>query len=269
MPRIDEQHIIAPDLPADTTWLNARAVKIDVLLRRGPIMVEFWDFARVNSLRTMPYMEEWHRRYSPLGASVIGIHSPGYTFGADEETTTAAVQRLGVERPIILDPAFSAWRDYGNKGWPARYLWSINGELRYYHYGEGDYGEAELALQDALREFDVTAELPEPMAPLRPEDAPGTEFPPQTADIALPPETDRLELTGQWEPSADWLEAKSAGATATARCEAGGAYAILSGRGVDQPGPKALTIEAGQVTVSADQPGIRLHGFQFTPVAGL
>ncbi|MFY9264271.1 MAG: DipZ protein [Solirubrobacterales bacterium] len=269
VPQVDQQHIIAPDLPAGATWLNERRVKIDVLLRRGPVMIEFWDFARINSLRTMPYMEEWHRRYHPHGASVIGVHSPGYTFGADEQLVTAAVKRLGIERPVILDPSFSLWRDYGNKGWPGRYLWSVNGDLRYYHYGEGDYETGELALQNALREFGVCTELPAPMSPIRPEDTPGSEFRAQTADIALPPETDRVELRGEWEPSADWIEAKTAGATATASCDAGGAYAVLSGRRVTEPGPHPLAIEAGRVTVTASEPGMRLHGFQFTPAPGL
>lgn len=264
--RVTEQKIIAPDLPAEITWIGARPASIDTLLSKGPVLVEFWDFARVNSLRTMPYMEEWHRRYSPLGASLIAIHSPGYTFGADEEIVSAAVERLGVERPVLLDPAFIAWRDYGNKGWPARYLWSKGGELRYYHYGEGDYEDCELALQDALAEYGVDRDsLPEPMPPLREGDAPGAEFPPQTADIALPPERERLKLTGGWNESADWLEAAEAGATATATCTAAGAYAIVSGRGVDEPGVLRLPIVDGAATFTADRPGVRLHGFQFTP----
>lgn len=266
--RVTDQKIIAPDLPAEVTWINRRPVSIDKLLADGPVLVEFWDIARVNSLRTLPYMEEWHIRYSPAGASVIGIHSPGYTFGADEEIVREAVERLAVNRPVLLDPSFIAWRDYGNKGWPARYLWSRGGELRYFHYGEGDYEDCELALQEALAEFGVDRDtLPPPMAPLRPEDAPGAQFPPQTADIALPPEADRLSLTGEWKESGDWLEAATAGATATAKCEAAAAFAIVSGKGVEHPGALQVPISHGSATVTAEQPGFRLHGFQFIAVA--
>lgn len=263
--RVTEQKIIAPDLPGEVTWLNADPDSIDTLLKRGPVLVEFWDFARVNSLRTQPYFEEWHRRYTPLGASIVTIHSPGYTFGADEQIVRAAVERLEMRRPVVLDPAFIAWRDYGNKGWPARYLWSKGGELRYYHYGEGDYQDCELALQDALVEYGADRDaLPEPLAPLRAYDAPGAEFPAQTADIALPPERDRLDLTGGWNESADWLEAAEAGATARASCTAAGAYAVVSGRGVEHPGPMKLAIEDGGATFTAASAGVRLHGFQFT-----
>lgn len=264
--RVTDQKIIAPDLPGEITWLNAEPKSIDVLLKKGPVLVEFWDFARVNSLRTQPYMEEWHNRYSPHGASVLAIHSPGYTFGADEEIVRAAVERLKMQRPVLLDPAFIAWRDYGNKGWPARYLWGKGGELRYFHYGEGDYEDCELALREAMAEYGVdVSELPAPMSLLRGYDAPDAEFPAQTADIALPPERDRLELTGGWNESADWLEAAEAGATASAACTAAGAYAVVSGRGVEHPGLHQLEIADGGAVFTADLPGVRLHGFQFTP----
>lgn len=263
--RITDDKIYAPDLPAEVTWLNGAPKKVDVLLRKGPLLVEFFDIGRVNSLRTMAYMEEWHERYAAYGATVLGIHSPGYTFGADEELVRETVRELGIRRPVLLDPAFIAWRDYGNKGWPARYLWSKGGELRYFHYGEGDYEDCELALQEALREYGVEEPLPEPLAPFRPEDDPGQEFPPQTADIVLPPESDRLELTGEWTESADWLEARESGATATARCSDADAFAVLSGRGVARPGVHPLEVVDGAVSVTAHAPGLRLHAIQFTP----
>ncbi len=263
--RVTDQKIIAPDLPGEITWLNRRPTSIDKLLAKGPVLVEFWDIGRVNSLRTMPYMEEWHRRYQPLGASVLGIHSPGYTFGADEEIVRAAVERLDIQRPVLLDPSFIAWRDYGNMGWPARYLWSRGGELRYFHYGEGNYEDCELALQEALAEYGVEQNgLPAPMPLIRPEDAPQAQFPAQTADITLPPESDRLTLNGEWSESGDWLEAGTAGATATAQCEAAAAFAIVSGKGVDAPGPVEAPISDGKCTVVAPRPGFRLHAFQFT-----
>ena len=31
---------------------------------REAVLVEFWDFARVNSLRTLPYLKAWHERYA-------------------------------------------------------------------------------------------------------------------------------------------------------------------------------------------------------------
>ena len=35
------------------------------------MLIEFWDFCRVNSLRTLPYLRAWHERYAEAGLRVI------------------------------------------------------------------------------------------------------------------------------------------------------------------------------------------------------
>jgi hypothetical protein len=265
--RLTDNQIVAPDLPKDATWINFEPESIDDLLRVGPVLVEFWDFARINSLRTLPYMEEWSRRYAQAGATVLGVHSPGFSFGADESVVRAAVKRFDIQHPILLDPDFALWKEYGNRGWPARYLWGRNGYLKYFHYGEGDYEECELSLQEVLREYDPEVELPAPMQPLRAEDAPGVELPAQTADIAVPDGLERIKLKGPWVQGKDWLEAEAEGATAIVKCDAGAAYAVISGAGVGEPGVHEVDIAKDRVTFVADQPGLRVHGFQFTPKA--
>jgi hypothetical protein len=262
---LTDNQIVAPDLPKDATWINFEPESIDDLLRVGPVLIEFWDFARINSLRTLPYMEEWQRRYAQNGVTILGVHSPGYSFGADEATVRASVKRLEIQHPILLDPDFALWHEFGNKGWPARYLFGRNGYLKYFHYGEGDYDECELTLHEILRELDPEVDLPEIMAPVRPEDAPGVELPAQTADIATPAGNDRLKVKGDWQQGQDWIEAEKSGSKVSAKCDAGAAYAVLSGEGVEQPGVHEVEIVDGKVTVVAENPGLRLHGFQFTP----
>jgi hypothetical protein len=258
----DDAGIYAPEFPPRLDWLNVAFLRIDKLLGQNAVLVEFWDFARVNSLRTMPYLRAWHERYRPQGLRVIGVHSPGYSFGRDSSVVADAVAALDVPYAVCLDPDFTVWREYGNRGWPGRYLFDRRGLLRYVHYGEGDYLDCELAIQDLLREIDPDAELPAPLDPLRPEDAPGVVLEAQTADVALPADRERLELVRSWLDGPDYIEAEDAGAGATARFSAGGAWAVLSGGELERPG----LYETGG-TVVADHPGLRLHGFQFTPAA--
>jgi hypothetical protein len=82
---------------------------------------------------------------------------------------------------------------------------------------------------------------------------------PQTADIALPADRDRLELVRDWEDGDDYIEAADAGAAASFEFEAGAAFAVLSGNEVE-PG-----LYESDGTVVAEAPGVRLHGVQFTP----
>jgi hypothetical protein len=249
-----DSEIYAPEFPPSMEWLNVAFLRMNTLMGRGAVLVEFWDFARVNSLRTMPYLKAWHERYADAGLRVIGIHSPGYSFGRDPELVARAVERLDVRYPVLLDPALEVWRLYGNKGWPGRYLFDRTGRLAFIHYGEGEYLETELAVQECVGEAIA------PMEPVRPEDAPGALLEPQTADIVLPADRERLELVRDWEDGEDWIEAADAGAAAEFSYTAGSAYAVLSGADVE-PGLYETT-----GTVEADSPGLRLHGVQFTPV---
>ncbi len=257
----DGAEIPAPEFPPELTWLGAPFLRMDRLIGRHAVLVEFWDFARVNSLRTLPYLQAWHDRYGDAGLQVVAVESPGYSFGHDPEVATAAVERLGISFPVALDLEFAVWRAYGNHGWPGRYLFDRRGVLRFYHYGEGDYDGTELAIQELLREIDPDVELPPPLDPIRPEDAPGALLEPQTADVKLPADRDRLDLVRDWTDGIDYIEAADAGASVTVRSfRAGEAWAVLSGAGLE-PG-----LYESDGTVVAEEAGMRLHGFQFTPL---
>ena len=113
--RAPPDSIPAPPFPRGLTWLNAAPLRMDK--QRGrPVLVEFWDFCRVNSLRTLPYLKAWHERYAGAGLRVIGVHTGGFAFSRDEEAVARAVGRLGVEYPVVLDSRLEIWDFYGNEG---------------------------------------------------------------------------------------------------------------------------------------------------------
>jgi AhpC/TSA family len=222
------------------------------------MLVEFWDFARINSIRTMPYLKAWYNRYRDDGLEIAAVHSPGYSFGRDQDVIARAVQNLEIGYPVALDAEFEIWRLYGNKGWPARYLFDSSGVLRYFHYGEGDYGETELAIQELLLETEPGLCLPEPMPYLRPEEQPGAKLIPQTQDLAFPSDRSRVQLVRDWVDGEDFIEALDAGAGALTTFTGAACFAVLSGS-------VAPGIYETDGRVVANSPGLRLHGFQFTP----
>jgi thiol-disulfide isomerase/thioredoxin len=167
--------ITAPPFPRELEWVNAAPLRMDQQLGR-PVLVEFWDFCRPNSLRTLPYVRAWHERYAADGLRVIGVHSPGFPPSADPAAVRAAVARLEIEYPVAVDSALAVWDLYGNAGWPARYLFDRSLTLVDFHYGEGAYGETEQRIGELL---DVERE---PLEPLRPEDKPDAVLAPQTPD---------------------------------------------------------------------------------------
>jgi thiol-disulfide isomerase/thioredoxin len=191
--------IAAPLFPTKLPWVNTVGAQASILRRGQPMLVEFWDFCRPNSIRTLPYVKAWHERYADDGLRVIGVHCPGFEPSSDEQAVRDAIARLEIAHPVVIDSEFEVWQEYENRGWPARYLFDGGARLFDYHYGEGGYEETELAIQELL------GVEREPLAPLRPEDA---------TDARLLPQTE--EKPGAW----------------SGPYEAGGVWAVLDGAGV-------------------------------------
>ena len=92
--------------------------------QRGKVvLVEFWDFCRVNSLRTLPYLKAWHERYADAGLRIVQVHTGGFLPARSEDNVRRAVERLEIAWPVAIDSELEVWDIYGNQGWPARYLW--------------------------------------------------------------------------------------------------------------------------------------------------
>jgi thiol-disulfide isomerase/thioredoxin len=187
--------IEAPPFPPRLDWINSKPLSV---ASGRPMLVEFWDFCRPNSLRTLPYVKAWHERYAPAGLQVVGVHASGFEPSGDPDAVRAAVARLGIEYPVLVDQQLETWQLYGNLGWPARYLFDARGRLFDFHYGEGAYDETERAIQELLGGSRPVLE------PVRPEDAPGAQLAPQSEDVEGP-------YSGPYE--------------------AGGVWAVLSGEG--------------------------------------
>ena len=226
-------NIAAPDLPEGLTWVGTEPESMPALTAGGPALVHFLDFAQLNSVRTLPYLSEWSRRYREAGLSVIGVQSPRFPFGADEAAVAAGLAALGVEFPVAIDAEHELWSAYGCEGWPSLFLWSLGGALAWVHFGEGEYLATEIAIQEELREIDALQPLPEPMAPLRPSDAPG-------AWVTAP--TPEVFPGGSWERP--WTAGED-GEELALEYAAGGAYATVEGTGeiaVELDGRPTVTI---------------------------
>jgi thiol-disulfide isomerase/thioredoxin len=214
--------IAAPLFPTRLPWVNAAGPQASI--QRGkPMLVEFWDFCRPNSMRTLPYLKGWHERYSAAGLRTIGVHCPGFDPSRRERAVRDAVARLEVSYPVLIDSDFEVWQDYGNEGWPARYLFDGRARLVEYHKGEGGYEETELAIQELVG---VEREL---MAPLRPEDVPGAQLLAQTEDQPG-------AYSGPYEAGGVWAVLDGAGSVRVGRGGAGNEVELV----IEHPGAYPL-----------------------------
>ena len=260
--RPGRDNIAAPDLPERIAWIGGAPGSMPEVTAGGPALVHFFDFAQLNSVRTLPYVVEWDRRYRDAGLSTIGVQAPRFPFGAERDTVAAGLSRLPIEFPVAIDVDRDLWLSYGCEGWPSLFLWSQGGALAWFHFGEGDYLGTELAIQEELREIDALRELPDPMPPLRPTDGPG-------ARVMAP--TEEIFPGGSWEQP--WTAGED-GEELTVEYAAGGAYATVEGEGdltieLDSSKHASIHVSDPALYTLAEHPGHESHTITLHPSPGL
>ncbi len=168
--RVEKGKVRAPEI--GRVWFNSSPLSFRQLRGRA-VLVDFWDYTCVNCIRTLPYVQAWHERYCDKGLTVIGVHTPEFTFAQYESNVERGIREFGLTYPIVVDSDREIWKAFANRYWPTKYLLDKDGYLRWGHFGEGGYAECEQVIQELLREIDPGIALPALMDPLREEDHAG------------------------------------------------------------------------------------------------
>ena len=157
-----------------------------------------------------------------------------FTAAHDRAGIAALIARLrrgGAEHPVATDNDYAVWGAFGNHYWPALYFADSEGRIRHHLFGEGEYGQSEMVIQQLLAEAGSTGagmelvsvdpsglEVPADWASLRsPENytgyertegfaSPGGAVPGKPHVYTVPA---RLALN-QWALSGDWTMAEEA-----------------------------------------------------------
>ena len=132
-----------------TAWLNSEPLTPETL-RGRVVLVDFWTYTCINWLRTAPYLRAWDAKYRSAGLTIVGPHTPEFGFERDLDNVTQQTRKLGVEYPVAVDSEYGVWNAFANHYWPAVYLSDADGRLRFHHFGEGEYAETEMAIQQLL-----------------------------------------------------------------------------------------------------------------------
>ena len=120
------------------------------------MLIDFWTYTCINCIRTLPYVKAWYGRYRDRGLLVVGVHTPEFGFEKDAGNVDAAIRQNGLRYPVAQDNDYGTWNAFGNQYWPAKYLIDARGQVRYTHFGEGDYGKTEAAIRSLLAEASRT-----------------------------------------------------------------------------------------------------------------
>jgi thiol-disulfide isomerase/thioredoxin len=137
-------------------WLNTAALSTEDVAGKV-LLVNFWTYSCINSLRALPYTGEWAGKYGASGLRVIGVHTPEFAFEKDFGNIRKALARYQVDYPIAVDSDYRIWQSFANEAWPAFFFIDKNGSVRRRKYGEGEYDESEQLIQKLLTEAGASA----------------------------------------------------------------------------------------------------------------
>ena len=171
-----------PDLGGAVGWLNSGPLGAKAL-RDKVVFIDFWTYTCVNSLRPMPYVRSWAAKYKDAGLVVVGVHTPEFSFEHERPNVEWATRTFNIGFPVAIDSDYNIWQAFHNEAWPAQYIVDGKGEIRYRHYGEGEYAEMERVIQKLLKENGATS-IDENIVP-----ASGTEIEAAPSNDERSPET--------------------------------------------------------------------------------
>ena len=138
-----------PSLDGATGWLNSPPLT-PAGLRGNVVLVDFWTYTCINWLRTLPYLRAWADKYKDHGLVLIGVHTPEFDVEHDLDNVRREVRDLGVDYPVAVDNDYAIWTAFDNHYWPALYFVDAQGQIRHHRFGEGDYEQSEMILQQLL-----------------------------------------------------------------------------------------------------------------------
>ncbi len=137
-------------LSGGTGWINSPPLTAKQL-KGKVVLIDFWDYSCINCIRSLPYIQAWANKYKSSGLVVVGVHTPEFDAEKRKSNVEKAVKRFGITYPVVLDNNYAIWNAFHNEFWPAHYFLDAQGTVRYEHFGEGDYAQDELCIQDLLR----------------------------------------------------------------------------------------------------------------------
>ncbi len=260
-------------------WLNTPPLRAEDL-RGKVVLVNFWTYTCINSLRPLPYVRAWAAKYWDRGLVVIGVHTPEFGIEKDLANVRGAVADLGVTYPVVLDSDYRIWRAFGNSAWPAFYFIGADGRVRRQVLGEGNYDHSEALIQALLADaqHEPVTDPIVPVAGVGPQAAPDWEdvgsgetyvgfakatgvaskggLKPDVAALYRPPEQLALNswsLVGRWKVGAEFAALMEPSGAIAFRFHARDLNLVMA------PPPDGRTVRF-RVRLDGEDPGVD-HGF--------
>jgi DNA-binding beta-propeller fold protein YncE len=138
----------APEFPAGLDWFGSPPLRLADL--RGKIMLlDFWTSGCINCIHILPGLHRLHEAF-PDRLQIVGVHTPKFSAEKDPDRLALAVQRLGIEHPVVSDPDYAVWQAFAVDAWPTLVFIDPRGRVVAKHAGEFDYARVHAFIAQLL-----------------------------------------------------------------------------------------------------------------------
>jgi thiol-disulfide isomerase/thioredoxin len=144
----------APELTG-RGWLGTGGRPLSLTGLRGKIvLLDFWTFCCVNCLHVLDELKPLEERYRDVLVP-IGVHSPKFEHEADADALAAAVERYGVDHPVLDDPELTTWKAYAARAWPTLTVVDPEGYVVAQLSGEGHAHGLAVLIEELVAEHEA------------------------------------------------------------------------------------------------------------------
>ncbi|HZW18405.1 MAG TPA: thioredoxin-like domain-containing protein [Luteimonas sp.] len=166
---------IAPEFPQSLEWLNLTEPLHMAQLRGKVCAMAFINAGSAWSQQRLGELAHLRARHGER-LNVVAVHVPRFDHERDARRVAKRLARQKLDFPIVHDPDWTLWQQYGIEAWPTVVLIDGEGRIRERWVGDGQVREldaAVAALNDAVvprsrnaAPIDVRP-MREPLLPLR------------------------------------------------------------------------------------------------------
>ena len=149
----------APELPAGLKWFNTYE-PVRLTEQRGKVvLLDFWTYSCLNCMHTQPDLRHLEEKYGDK-LVVIGIHSPKFPNERISANVQKAINRDHIRHPVVSDPSFKTWKQYGIRVWPSMIFIDPDGFVIGVLSGEGRRKQLDKLVEQFLRKASLAYNMP-------------------------------------------------------------------------------------------------------------
>ncbi len=159
VPRIRKRACPAPELEGVTHWINSPGLTLAE--QRGKVVIlHFFTSDCGNCINNFETYNRWFQAYDPNQIAMIGIHRPETDLERPTDRVQEEISSRSIGYPVAIDNDSRNWSLWSNPVWPSIYLIDRAGFVRFWWYGELEFGQRQGEAWVQTRVHQLLQELP-------------------------------------------------------------------------------------------------------------